>query len=515
MLSDEDGLFGKVAIDLNVITATQLEKAVADLKNYPGKKIGEYLVEKGILYPWDIEEILNAQQRIKKEKELEKRPAIAPSKDKEIQEKKVTPVPVSPKPPPLVSEQAPVAPQPPSLKENKVFQKPVPMPEPEAVLEKPSPPAAVPAVEEASAESFQSVSFAIHEGLKNLLVKARNMGASDLHICAGSKPFIRKFKKIHFLDEPELTAEDTEALVFGSISEAQKRSLIQNKSLDFCLAPDGIGRYRTCLYKQIKGWEAVFRIIPDKIKTFEDLALPPVLRKLTEYHQGLILITGPSGSGKSTTLAAMLDLINRERSDHIITVEDPIEYILMPQNCQITQRELRNHTLSFSNALKAALREDPDIVMIGEMRDRETMSMAISASETGHLVLGTMPTSSAARTINSVVDFFPSDQQGQIRSMISESLRGIICQQLLTHPSGDGVELALEVLLFDAGVSAIIRQNQLHQLASVMQTGKGKGMMTMDDSLFQLAKEGRIVGEEAYLLCENKARFEPFRKKGE
>ena len=514
MLSDEDGLFGKVAIDLNLLTATTLEKAVADLKNYPGKKIGEYLVEKAILYPWDIEEILSTQQKIKKEKELEKRPAIPPSKEKMPLEKNVI---SSPPVEAVVSASGPVSPpSPPApVPVEKKIQKPAVQIEPEAEPQKAvSIPVSAPA-EESPSDPYLFTSFPIHEGLKNLLIKARKMGASDLHLCAGSRPFVRKYKKLQFLDDPVLTTEDTETLVFGSISEAQKRSLLQNKSLDFCLSPEGIGRYRTCLYKQIKGWEAVFRIIPDKIKTFEELALPPVLRKLTEFHQGLILITGPSGSGKSTTLAAMLDLINRERTDHIITVEDPIEYIFMPKSCQVTQRELRKHTLSFSNALKAALREDPDIVMIGEMRDRETMSMAISASETGHLVLGTMPTSSSARTINSVVDFFPPDQQGQIRSMISESLRGIISQQLLSKSSGDGVELALEVLLFDPGVSAIIRQNQLHQLASVMQTGKGKGMMTMDDSLFELVKEERILAEEAYLLCENKSRFEPFRKKGE
>lgn len=513
MLSDEDGLFGKVAIDLNLLTATTLEKAIADLKNYPGKKIGEYLVEKAILYPWDIEEILNTQQKIKKEKELEKRPATPPSKEKMPLEKNVISSPPADKD---MSASEPVSPPSAPAPVEKKIQKPALRIEPEA---QPPPGAASISVaapaEDPSSDPYLFTSFPIHERLKNLLIKARNMGASDLHLCTGSRPFIRKYKKLHFLDDPVLSEEDTEALVFGSISEAQKRSLLQNKSLDFCLAPDGLGRYRTCLYKQIKGWEAVFRIIPDQIKTFEELCLPPVLRKLTEYHQGLILITGPSGSGKSTTLAAMLDLINRERTDHIITVEDPIEYIFIPKSCQVTQRELRKHTLSFSNALKAALREDPDIVMIGEMRDRETMSMAISASETGHLVLGTMPTSSAARTINSVVDFFPSDQQGQIRSMISESLRGIISQQLLSTPSGDGVELALEVLLFDPGVSAVVRQNQLHQLASIMQTGKGKGMMTMDDSLFQLVKEGRILGEEAYLLSENKARFKPFTEKGE
>ncbi len=515
MLSDEDGLFGKVAIDLNLLTPTTLEKAVADLKNYPGKKIGEYLVEKAILYPWDIEEILNTQQKIKKEKELEKRPAIPPSREKASPEKNVISSPSEEKP---LSSSGPVSPPsaPAPVAVEKKIQRPALRVEPAA---QPSPGSASipvpPPAEETASDPYLFTSFPIHEGLKNLLIRARKMEASDLHLCPGSRPFIRKYKKLHFLDDPVLTEEDTEALVFGSVSEAQKRSLLQNKSLDFCLSPEGIGRYRTCLYKQIKGWEAVFRIIPDQIRTFEELCLPPVLRKLTEFHQGLILITGPSGSGKSTTLAAMLDLINRERSDHIITVEDPIEYIFMPKSCQVTQRELRKHTLSFTNALKAALREDPDIVMIGEMRDRETMSMAISASETGHLVLGTMPTSSAARTINSVVDFFPSDQQGQIRSMISESLRGIISQQLLAAPSGDGVELALEVLLFDPGVSAVVRQNQLHQLASIMQTGKGKGMMTMDDSLFQLVKEGRIPGEEAYLLSENKARFKPFTEKGE
>jgi len=354
-------------------------------------------------------------------------------------------------------------------------------------------------------------SVTINKELEQLIIDAREKGASDLHLCVDMPPVVRKFKEISFLSiEKLLNAEKLEKIIFSSISQKQLDFLMREKSLDFCMEGIEIGRIRCCIYKQLDGWEATFRLIPDKIFTFEELKLPEVIRKLTKYQQGLILVTGPTGSGKTTTLAAIIDEINKTREDHIITIEDPIEYVHRSLKCQVTQRQFKDHTLSFENALKASLRQDPDIIMIGEMRSRETMAMAISAAETGHLVLGTMPTSSAVRTINAIIDFFPVDQQGQIRSVIADSLRGIISQQLIPNKIQDGLELAVEILLFDSAVSTVIKQDQLFQLTSIIQTNKASGMIGMDDSLLKLIKNNRIEGKVAYGFAEDKKLFEEY-----
>ena len=511
MLTQEDLLFGKIAIDMNMLSPTQLERVKEELEN-SNLKIGELLVQKGYLYPWDIEEILAEQKKRKVQLQMQQTPA-ASLKPPEL----ASPPPVDQtNSDPVCDVKTEIA-----LTETTDTTKAVPSETPtnpslepiNALQEPEGLKTMVPISEEQYSSSPPLIPIPVKGLLKELLTKARNGNASDLHLSVGSPPFFRKYKCIENLPYPALSAEDTEKIIFPIISESQKRYLLKNKSMDFCLTIPGEGRYRTCFYKQINGWDAVFRVIPNQVKSFDELDLPPAIKKLTEYPQGLILVTGPCGSGKTSTLAAMIDIINQNREDHIISIEDPVEYIQTPKKCQISQRELHSHTKSFANALKASLREDPDIIMIGEMRDRETMSLAISASETGHLVLGTMPTSSAARTINSVIDFFPVDQQAQIRSMISESLRGIISQNLIPKTDGSGVELAMEILVFDSAVSTIVRQNQIHQLSSVIQTGKARGMMAMDDSLMALIQKGTIDQEYAYALAENKAKFEPFKKR--
>ena len=554
MLTEEDLLFGKIALDMNLLAPSQLDRVKEEMLANPQLRIGELLIQKGYLYPWDLEEILAEQARRKKQHQAEQAPGVlvkisapqppprsvfAPSPPVSAEPPKLGPAPslkITPPPPPLSSKSAAPETPVPSVKgrmgtsTTKITVTPI-MPSQIAAktpVVTPTPIPASPPVESTASQPMMVGARAAEENyeptaplvpipvegrLRELLEQARSMQASDLHLSVGSPPFVRKFKNILMLPHPALTPEDTETLIFQAISEAQKKYLFKNKSLDFCLTIPGVGRYRTCFYKQINGWEAAFRVIPNAVKSFDDLKLPPVLKRLTEYPQGLILVTGPAGSGKTSTLAAMIDLINQTREDHIITIEDPVEYLQLPKRCQVSQRELRTHTKSFASALKAALRQDPDIIMIGEMRDRETMSLAISASETGHLVLGTMPTSSASRTINAVIDYFPPDQQGQIRSMISESLRGIVCQNLIPNVQGTGVELALEVLLFDPSVATVVRNNQLHQLASVMQTGKARGMKSLDDSLVSLVHQGSIDPEEAYALAENKPIFEQYRKK--
>jgi twitching motility protein PilT len=292
----------------------------------------------------------------------------------------------------------------------------------------------------------------------------------------------------------------------------QLATLKEKKGLDFSYDVPGLARFRANIVHQRKGHDAVFRIINTQVRSMDELGLPESLKVLTQYHNGLVLITGAVGSGKSTTLAAMVDEVNRHRRDHIITLEDPIEYVFSPAGCQITQREVHAHTESFSAALRASLREDPDVIMVGEMRDLETIQLAITASETGHLVLATLHTSNASRTLDRILDAFPVEQQGQIRTMVSESLRGIISQQLVPRLDGAGRVVALEIMVNTPAVANLIREAKTFMLPGIIQTGKKLGMKLMDDSLIELVQAGIISPHEAYDRAEQKNLLEPFLK---
>lgn len=333
-------------------------------------------------------------------------------------------------------------------------------------------------------------------------------GASDLHLSPTSKPIMRISGQLQVIEDfPVLSAQETERLAHGFLSKDQFKVVSEEGSIDFCYSVPGMTRFRTSVVRQRRGWEIVFRIISSKIRTMDEIGLPPELKILTQYHNGLVLVTGSVGSGKSTTLAAMVDEINRERKDHIITLEDPIEYVFESKNCQVSQREVGVHTKSFAASLRAALREDPDVIMVGEMRDLETISLAITASETGHLVLGTLHTSTAARTLDRLLDVFPIEQQSQIKTMVSESIRGIVCQQLIPRADGNGRALALEVMFNNPAVSNLIRESKTFMLPGVIQTGRKQGMRLMDDSLKDLVDRGIISIDEAMNRCENKKTF--------
>lgn len=337
--------------------------------------------------------------------------------------------------------------------------------------------------------------------------------ASDLHLATGSPPTWRRYGNLSPIwnNALPLSPEDTQRLAYAFLPEPQMKIFEKRGDVDFAYSP-AFGRFRSSVVQQRLGIDMSFRIINTRIRSIADLGLPDTVRTLIRYHNGLILVTGPVGCGKSTTLAALVDEINKERSDHIITLEDPIEYVLDSKGCHVNQREVGTHTQSFAAALRGALREDPDVIMVGEMRDLETISLAITAAETGHLVLGTLHTGNAARTLDRVLDVFPTDQRDQIRVMVSESLRGIISQQLVPRIDGKGRAMALELLVNTPAVANCIREGKTFMLAGVMQTGKNVGMITMDDSLRTLYSSNIISREECMSRAEDKVVMKQFLK---
>jgi twitching motility protein PilT len=333
--------------------------------------------------------------------------------------------------------------------------------------------------------------------LDELLRLMTKENASDLHITSGAPPYLRIHGEMVKLNYRDLTSEEAQALVFEILSEKQKRNFIEQWELDCSYHVPGMGRFRCNVFMQRRGMAAVFRIIPEQIKTVQELSLPQSLLDLIDVHKGLVLVTGPTGSGKSTTLASLIHHINLNQRAHIVTIEDPIEFVHQNQKSLVNQREVSSHTKSFANALKAALREDPDIILVGEMRDLETISLAMTAAETGHLVFGTLHTNSAAKTVDRIIDVFPDAQQAQIRVMLSESLRGVIAQALLPKADKSGRVAVLEVLVNTPAVANLIREGKTFQIPSSMQTGRLHGMMTFESSIQDLVKAGAISKADA------------------
>lgn len=322
-------------------------------------------------------------------------------------------------------------------------------------------------------------------------------GASDLHITSGAPPYLRLHGNMVALNYRELSNQDVQGLIFEILSEKQKKAFVERWELDCAYTLGGVGRFRCNIFMQRKGLGAVFRIIPEKIKTPQELNLPPAIMDVIDCEKGLILVTGPTGSGKSTTLASLIHHINATRESHIITVEDPIEFVHPNIKSLINQREVGSHTKSFANALKAALREDPDILLVGELRDLETISLALTAAETGHIVFGTLHTNSAAKTIDRIIDVFPAGQQQQIRTMLAESLRGVIAQTLFTRADGQGRVAAYEILRNTKAISNLIRDSKIHQIPSAMQTGSANGMILFEKYIEDLVKKGKVSSHDA------------------
>ena len=336
------------------------------------------------------------------------------------------------------------------------------------------------------------------------------LGASDLHLSTGSQPIIRLHGEMQRVKYKELEHEELKKMLYEITPENKIKIFEETGDVDFSYEVPGLARYRANFFLQRRGIAAVFREIPQKILTIEELGLPPILKNLAMLPKGLVLVTGPTGSGKSTTLAAIIDYANRQRKDHILTIEDPIEFVHKPINCLINQREVGRDTLSFQAALRGALREDPDIILVGEMRDLETIQLALEAAETGHLVFGTLHTISASKTVDRIIEVFPAEMQGQIRSSLAESLRAIIAQNLFKRVDRPGRVAALEILIATPAVRNLIRENKIFQINSVIETGRKFGMQSIDDAIMQLLQQKIISPEDAYNKAVNKAKFRQF-----
>jgi twitching motility protein PilT len=336
-----------------------------------------------------------------------------------------------------------------------------------------------------------------------------DQGASDLHLAAGQPPALRIRGDVERVKYKVLDNESLRAMLYEIAPEDKVKVFEETGDVDFGYEIPGLARYRANFFMQKNGVGAVFREIPSTIMTAEELGLPPVISKLASLPRGLVLVTGPTGSGKSTTLAAIVDVANRTRKDHIITIEDPIEFVHKSQGCIVNHREIGLHTKSFHSALRGALREDPDIILVGELRDLETISLAIEAASTGHLVFGTLHTTSAPKTVDRVIEVFPANQQAQIRSTLSDGLRAVVAQVLFKRVDIKGRVPALEILIATPAARNLIREAKTHQIPSVMQTGKRYGMQLLDDAIMDLFNKGRISGDDAYLKANEKSRFRP------
>jgi twitching motility protein PilT len=452
MSQQDQSLIGRLAVHYKLITADQLAAATREQsRQNGGKGLGDLLVEKGLLRPGQLAQLLKVQAQVQ------------------------------------AKQRAAGAARPPAAGEN-----------PSNETDASSP-----------AEGSKSPGRGLPRGsalpleLDRILEAGARAGVSDIHVHSGAALRHRAHGRLLEPQGEPIDAAAAERMIFSILSEEQRALLREHGEFDLCYTLEGVGRFRANLYHQQRGWDGVFRVIPPEPPTLEQLGLPASFAKLTNHSQGMVLVTGPAGCGKSSTLAALVNLINEERRDHIITIEDPIEYLHPSKRCSVNQRSIRQHTESFARALRASLREDPDMIVIGELRDLDTISLALTAAETGHLVLGTLHTNDTIRTINRLVGSFPSDQQGQVRTMISESLRAVISQRLLPTTDGKRRVPAYELLKVNKAVGNLIRENKTFQIRSILQTGAAQGMCLLDDTIAQLVKAGTVTREEALRHCDD------------
>ncbi len=471
-------LLGRIAVHLKLISEDQLAAATRkQAESGSTKNIGSILCEMGFLTQAQLGQVLRARdQLVAKQRAMQ---AIASSdREPEIGAAPVRPQ-MTARPAALSAPATPA----PSVRN----------------AQPAAPPASSTPTAPAAARTAVSAPGARPDArsLVDYLRLGVERGASDVHIHAGTPLRLRLHGEFTTAGDEPIAAERAEQLVLSSLTPEQTVLFRERGELDFAYEVAGLGRFRVNVYREQRGCDGVFRIIPCEIPTLEQLGLPQTLARFTNFHQGLVLVTGPANCGKSSTLAALVNLVNEERREHILTVEDPVEYVHPAKRCAVNQRNVGAHTESFARALRAALREDPDVIVIGELRDLETISLALTAAETGHLVLATLHTNSSIRTINRLVGVFPAEQQDQIRNMVSESLRAVISQRLVPMKDGSGRAPALEVLVNNKAVGNLIRENKTFQIFSALQMGASSGMCLLDDSLNKLVASGVISKEEA------------------
>ena len=527
-------LLGRIAVQAKMITMDQLEQALRE-QGRPGnsKPLGEILIDLGFLAPPERERLVRLQKRVLERVRANRKAKGAPA----------TPAPSEARPPAARSVSPPAPPKrtAPPASPRRAKPEPASAPPPAAGRGGASQPSAVPAqspvtrprvapqdeqlestsaapqapTETAASELGETLLTIVRTSptaaggtLDLLLREAVERGASDVHIHAGAPVRLRIAGEFVDRDDHPLEREEVKEILVAPLADEERTALASRGEIDFAYVLPEIGRFRANVYRQLRGIDGVFRFLPSRIPTLEELELPSRLAKLTTFHQGIVLLTGPASCGKSTTMAALVNLVNEERCGHILTIEDPIEYLHPSKRCLVNQRHVHRHTQSFARALHAALREDPDVIVIGELRDPETISLALTAAETGHLVLATIHTDSAIRTVNRLVGAFPPEQQEQIRTMISESLRAVVSQRLVRRADGTGRVPAIEVLMVNKAVGKLIRDNKTYQLSSILQTGTGQGMCLLDHSLAELVRSGAISKEEALRHCEDPKRLE-------
>ena len=480
MAHHEVPLIGRLAVHLEMIDMDQLAQAIR-VHGRVGEErpIGEVMVAQGLISPLQLARLIQAQKQVVARRRAAKRAAQGSGGEKEAPPRP-QPEADAPPSPQLVQESAPPPPRPASEARGEESDE-------EAAGE----------VRRARFEALPPPGVDDLERLTRILSEAVAQGASDVHLHSGAPVRVRIAGQLQPLPGSDGDPQQVERTVLAFLDERERRTFAECGEVDACHTFDGIGRFRTNVYRQQRGVDGVFRFIPAAPPTLEQLGLPARLARFTTHHQGMVLVTGPTGCGKSSTLAALTNLINEERREHILTIEDPIEYLHPSKRCLVNQRSVHGHTGSFARALRAALREDPDVIVIGELRDLETISLALSAAETGHFVLATLHTDNAIRTLNRLVGSFPADQQEQIRAMISESLRAVISQRLLPRADGHGRVAALETLVVTRAVSNLIRENKTFQIHSVLQTGASQGMQLLDEGIAQHVREGRVSMEEA------------------
>jgi twitching motility protein PilT len=497
-LDSNEHLLGRMAVHTKLITPEQLNEATREQGRTGGRiRLGEILVAKGFITPRKLEKLLAAQKQL-----LAKRAAERAGCTVEA----LVPAPEPGAPAEDGSSAAPEARGAASTGPSEDDPRAAPPHEPAAAARGKGPgQAAVSAG--ATPAAATDVSPGAGRELDAILREAVAAGASDVHLHAGSPLRWRRHGILEPRPGPALAPERAESLLRTLLTPEQAARLDAEGQLDLACARPGIGRFRVSVYRQQRGLDGVFRALPDHPPTLSELGLPSTLARLVNFHQGMVLVTGPAGCGKSATLAALLNLVNEERTDHILTIEDPIEIVHPSKRGLVNQRQVRVHTESFARALRAGLREDPDVIAIGELRDLETISLALTAAETGHLVLGTLHTNSTIRTIERLVGAFPPDQQGQVRTMLSESLRAVVSQRLVRSADGAGRVPALEVLLGTKAVANLIRENKTFQIRSILQTGAAHGMCLLDASLEELVRSGAISRDEARRHAEDPKRF--------